>query len=94
MLPKKVHIFVLKKLLIFWVTTVDFYRLKRQTVQNHSKPCFLESPDPGYKFGYLHYGEKIQIENFKRVFSKKHVKKRSWRVSGGVGCLQKNKPKI
>ena len=27
--------------------------------------------------------KKIQIDDFKRIFSKKHVQKRSWIVSGG-----------
>ena len=50
---------------------------------NYSKTFFLESPDSGDTFGYLYYGEKLQIDDFKRIFSKKHVKKRSWIVSRG-----------
>ena len=56
---------------------------------NHSKNIFLESPESGDDFEYLYYGEKIQIYDFKRILSKKHIKKRSVPVSGGVfmGCL-------
>ena len=48
----------------------------------HSKTIFLESPDSGDDFRYLHYGEKIQVDDFKRILSKKHVKKRSVLVFG------------
>ena len=51
-------------------------------VQNHSRPCFLDSPGSGDDFEYLYYGKKIQMDDFKRTFSKKYVKKRLWRVFG------------
>ena len=44
-------------------------------VQNHSRPCFLDSPEPGDAFEYLHYGEKIHIDDFKLILSKKFAKK-------------------
>ena len=49
---------------------------------NYSKTIFLESPDYGDTFGYLYHGEKIQIDNFKRIFSKKNVEKRSGPLFG------------
>ena len=49
---------------------------------NNSKTIFLESPDSGDDFRYLYYSEKIQLDDFKRIFSKKHVKKRSGPVFG------------
>ena len=44
---------------------------------------FSESPDPEDDFKYPFYGEKIQLNVFKRILSKKHVILRSGLISGG-----------
>ena len=61
---------------------MDFYRLTSPDVLKPLKNFFSGSPESGDDFEYLYYGEKIQTDNFKRVFSKNYVKKRSGPVFG------------
>ena len=58
------------------------YDVSRCAETTQRRFFFSGSPESGDDFEYLYYCEKIQIDNFKRVFSKNYVKKRSGPVFG------------